>query len=258
MWEIGPDGCDVRLLRARLALDSGYLSRLLRSLEAAGLVVVEPSESDRRVRTARLTPTGAAERKLLDERSDELARSFLEPLSPPNRDRLVAAMREVELLLTAGLVEFRVVDPADAVARRCLREYFAELDRRFESGFDPALSVVSVEHDEFRAPVGLFLVAWLRAEPVGCGALSFHDDEPAVIKRMWIAGSVRGVGIGRRLLAELEHRAAAAGAFAVRLETNKALAEAIALYRSSGYREVGAFNAEPYAHHWFEKQLGTS
>ena len=38
LWEIGPDGCEVRLLRARLALDSGYLSRLLRSLEAAGLV----------------------------------------------------------------------------------------------------------------------------------------------------------------------------------------------------------------------------
>jgi GNAT superfamily N-acetyltransferase len=167
-------------------------------------------------------------------------------------------MREVELLLTAGLVEFTVVDPADRVALRCLREYFAELDRRFEGGFDPALSVVSVEHDEFRPPAGLFVVASLRAEPVGCGALTFHEGEPAYLKRMWIAESLRGLGVGRRLLSELESYAASAGTRAVRLETNKALVEAIALYRSCGYREVAAFNSEPYAHHWFEKQLVTS
>jgi DNA-binding MarR family transcriptional regulator len=141
LWEIGPDGCDVRLLRSRLGLDSGYVSRLLRSLESAGLVVVEPSVSDKRVRRARLTPAGAAERGLLDGRSNELARSFLDPLSAARRDRLVTAMREVELLLTAGLVEIRVADPAEPVAEHCLREYFAELDRRFEDGFDPGSSI---------------------------------------------------------------------------------------------------------------------
>ena len=72
-----------------------------------------PSADDRRVRTARLTPAGRLERTLLDRRSDELARSFLEPLEPGPRDRLVAAMAEVEWLLTAGLVEFGVVDPAE-------------------------------------------------------------------------------------------------------------------------------------------------
>jgi DNA-binding MarR family transcriptional regulator/GNAT superfamily N-acetyltransferase len=254
LWEIGRDGRDVRLLRSRLALDSGYLSRLLRSLESAGLVVVEPSVSDRRVRTVRLTHAGTAERELLDDRSDELARSFLEPLSASRRDRLVAAMREVEVLLTAGLVETKVVDPSEPVAHHCLQEYFAELGSRFDAGFDPGLSI-SAGYDELRPPAGLFLVATLRAAPVGCGALKFHGDEPAELKRMWVAGSVRGLGIGRRLLAELERRAAAGGAHAVRLETNKALVEAIALYRSAGYREVEAFNSEPYAHHWFEKQL---
>ena len=74
LWEIGEEGCDVRLLRARLGVDSGYLSRLLRSLEAAGLAEVVPSEGDRRVRTARLTAEGLAEREVLDRRSDELAR----------------------------------------------------------------------------------------------------------------------------------------------------------------------------------------
>jgi DNA-binding MarR family transcriptional regulator/N-acetylglutamate synthase-like GNAT family acetyltransferase len=254
LWEIGRDGRDVRRLRARLDLDSGYLSRLLRSLEAAGLVRVEPSEEDKRVRTARLTPAGVTEWELLDQRSDELAQSFLEPLGPSQRARLVAAMAEVELLLTATLVELREVDPGAADAQFCLGEYFAELGRRFDSGFDPASDTTAQLH-ELRPPAGVFLVASLRSEPIACGGLKLHGDEPAELKRMWVAESARGMGLGRRLLGELERRAAAAGATAVRLETNRNLTEAIALYRSAGYIEVDAFNDLVYAHHWFEKRL---
>jgi ribosomal protein S18 acetylase RimI-like enzyme len=254
LWEIGDEGADVRSLRARLDLDSGYLSRLLRSLEAADLVAVGPSERDRRVRTARLTPAGSAERAVLDGRSDDLAWSLLEPLDDRQRGRLLAAMGEVERLLTAALVTVDVVDPADAAARHCLGEYVAELDGRFHAGFDPARSISADDH-ELRPPAGLFLVAMLRAEPVGCGALKFHDGSPTEIKRMWVAGSARGLGIGRRLLASLEGEAAARGSEVVRLETNETLTEAIALYRSAGYQEVPAFNDEPYAHHWFEKRL---
>ena len=255
LWEIGVDGCDVRQLRSRLGLDSGYLSRLLRSLEAARLISVDVSEDDRRVRAARLTAVGLAERDLLERRSDDLARSFLEPLSEPRRQRLVAAMAEVERLLTAALVEVNVVDPAKPDAQFCLREYVAELGRRFDGGFDPALSI-SAELGDLRPPAGVFLVASLRAEPVGCGALKFHGNEPTELKRMWVAESARGLGIGRRLLNELEGHAAAGGARVVRLETNENLTEAISLYHSAGYREVAAFNDEPYAHHWFEKRLG--
>lgn len=254
LWEIGEAGCDVRALRARLGLDSGYLSRVLRSLEAAGLATVVPSPSDKRVRTARLTPDGLAERMLLDRRSDRLAVSFLEPLDEEQRGRLVSAMREVERLLTTALVEIAPLDPAHPDAQFCLRSYFAELDRRFETGFDPSLSI-SAEAHELRPPAGLLLVASLRAEPLGCGALKFHDDAPTEIKRMWVAAAARGLGVGRRLLAELEARAAANGARTVRLETNRTLVEAISLYRSAGYVEVAPFNDEPYAHHWFEKQL---
>jgi|SRR5215471_12627260 len=256
LWEIGADGSDVRLLRLRLGLDSGYLSRLLRSLEAAGLVAVAPSEADRRVRTAQLTPAGLAERELLDTRSDELARTFLEPLSESGRERLVAAMAEVERLLTVALVEVDVVDPARPDAQHCLREYVLELGRRFEAGFDPARSI-SAEVEEMRPPAGLFLLATLRGDPVGCGALKLHGHEPAELKRMWVAHEARGLGVGRRLLEQLEQCARDAGAPAVRLETNNALTEAIGLYRSAGYSEVAAFNDEPYAHHWFEKRLGS-
>jgi DNA-binding MarR family transcriptional regulator/N-acetylglutamate synthase-like GNAT family acetyltransferase len=254
LWEIGPEGRDVRSLRAQLDLDSGYLSRLLRSLEAAGLITVGPTASDKRVRIARLTAAGSAERAVLDQRSDELAGSLLAPLNEAQRMRLVAAMADVERLLTAAMVEVAPIDPAHPNARHCLRAYFADLDRRFETGFDPALSIPADE-EEMRPPAGLFLVALLRAEPIGCGALKFHAGKPAEVKRMWVAEPARGLGIGRRLLTELEKHAVAHGAHTLRLETNKSLAEAISLYRSAGFVEVAAFNAEPYAHHWFEKRL---
>jgi DNA-binding MarR family transcriptional regulator len=254
LWEIGAEGCEVRSLRARLELDSGQTSRLLRALEDDELIELSPSPSDRRIRVARLTAGGRAERALLDERSDELARSMLAPLDERHRDELVGAMRTVERLMTAALVELRIVDPAGADARACLRAYLAELDRRAEVPFDPAKGT-SAEPRELRPPAGAFLVAYLRDEPIGCGALKHRPGGPAEIKRMWVAESARGLGIGRRLLEQLERLAGDGGAAAVRLDTNRALVEAIAMYRSSGYREIPRFNTEPFAHHWFEKAL---
>jgi DNA-binding MarR family transcriptional regulator/ribosomal protein S18 acetylase RimI-like enzyme len=254
LWEIGLDGCEVRALRNRLDLDSGHASRLLRSLEQAGMVRVEPSGSDRRIRVASLTRAGRAERRVLDRRSDELAESMLAPLDAERRERLVDAMRTVERLLTSAAVEIRPVDPNHPDARQCFRAYFAELDGRSESGFDPATGI-SAEPHELTPPAGCLLVAYLHAEAVGCGAVKHHPGEPSEIKRMWVLPSARGLGLGRRLLAELEARAAESGAGATRLETNRTLVEAISLYRSAGYREVPAFNDEPFADHWFEKQL---
>jgi DNA-binding MarR family transcriptional regulator/GNAT superfamily N-acetyltransferase len=254
LWEVGVEGCEVRALRSRLELDSGHASRLLRALEADGLVEVVPSAADARVRIARLTAAGLAERDVLDERSDELAESLLAPLGARQRDRLVAAMADVERLLTAAMLEVRPVDPAHPDARACLRSYFAELDRRWPPGFDPADGVTAEPH-ELRPPKGRMLVAYLREEPVGCGAVKHLAGGPSDIKRMWVADSARGLGLGRRLLEALEACARQAGAPAARLETNRVLTEAIALYRSAGYVEVEPFNAEPFAHHWFEKRL---
>lgn len=254
LWEIGEEGCEVRALRSRLGLDSGHASRLLRALEADGLVEVVQGATDRRARSARLTPAGLAEREVLDRRSDELARSFLEPLTPAQRDRLVGAMRDVERLLTAALVEIREVDPSHPDARQCLRSYFAELERRSGTSFDPTTGSTAEPH-EIRPPAGVFLVAYLREAPVGCGALKHFPGGASDLKRMWVAESARGLGIGRRLLAELESRAAGHGSRVVRLETNRVLAEAIALYESAGYAEVPPFNDEPFADGWFEKRL---
>ncbi len=254
LWEIGERGRDVRRLRERLGLDSGYVSRLLRSLEADGLVTVEPQSRDRRVRTVRLTDAGRAERAALDGRSDELAGSLLEPLNPAQRARLVGAMAEVDRLLTAATVTLEAVDPDHPDAEHCLRSYFTELQERFDSGFDPALSLLP-DAGGLRPPHGLFLIARLHGEPVGCAGLKLPRDAPAEIKRMWVAPDARRLGLGRRFLAELEARAAGHGRTVLRLDTNKALGAAISLYHSHGFQEVAAFNDEPYAHHWFEKRI---
>jgi DNA-binding MarR family transcriptional regulator/predicted GNAT family N-acyltransferase len=239
LWEVG-ERSDLRTLRTTLNLDSGYLSRLIGSLQREGLVTIAPG-ADKRVRAVALTEAGRKERAALDERSDALARSLLEPLSGKQRATLVDAMRTVERLLTAGLVDITVEDPASADAQYCLTEYYKELDARFDGGFELAKSLPIDD--------AVFLVARLRGEPVGCGAIKLAES---YLKRMWVSPAARGLGLGRRLLHELEQLSQTDVA---RLETNRNLHEAIALYRSAGYVEVAPFNDEPYAHHWFERRL---
>lgn len=246
LWEIG-DGRDLRSLRTTLGLDSGYLSRLLRSLEADGLVTVRADDADRRVRVARLTAAGKRERRALDRRSDGIAETILAPLSDRQQERLVAAMVEVERLLRAGMVEVEAVDPAHPDAQYCVQAYFADIAALFEDGFS--------RETVLQPEIEVVLLARLADEPIGCVAL--YEPEPGVceMKRMWVHESARGLGVGRRLLVELETLARQRGASSIRLETNRSLTEAIGLYRSAGFEEVPPFNAEPHAHHWFRKQL---
>lgn len=255
LWEVAGDGVEVRTIRERLELDSGYLSRLLRSLEREGLVTVEAAASaDSRVRTVQPTPAGRVERAELDRRSDALAASVLEPLSDGQQARLIEAMGTVMRLLEAGLVQVEPADAASDDAGRCLAAYYDELGRRFPGGFDPGRSLHPGTH-EFAEPTGLFVLARLHGRAIGCGAVLFHDDEPAYVKRMWVDDAVRGMGVGRRILAALEQAARDHGAASVTLETNASLTEAIAMYRASGYVDVEPFNDEVYADHWFEKRL---
>jgi DNA-binding MarR family transcriptional regulator/GNAT superfamily N-acetyltransferase len=255
LFEIGSSGADVRELRARLDLDSGYLSRLLRSLEANGLIAVAPLESDLRSRRAALTAAGLAELEALDQLGDRFAAGTLEPLSEAERARLVAAMAEVERLLNLSFTRISAEDPDGSDAKWCLDQYFEELSERFAEGFDAAKSIPA-DADDLRPPRGAFLVARLDGRPVGCGAVKVAEPGVGSIKRMWVSPQLRGVGVGRRLLQALEAEAAALGITRLRLETNRSLDEAQALYRRNGYREVAAFNDDPYADFWFEKTVG--
>jgi GNAT superfamily N-acetyltransferase len=204
---------------------------------------------------ASVTQRGLAERAELDGRSDELAESILSPLDSSQQSELLAAMRTVERLIAASLVELRIVDPESADAQRSLRAYYAELNRRSPSRhFDPLVGATA-KPDEVRPPNGAFVVAYLRGEPVGCGAVKHLSSGVTDIKRMWFAESARGVGLGRRMLEHLEGLAREHGSTVIHMETSDVLPEAISLYRSAGYVEVPAFNDEPFADHWFSKNL---
>jgi DNA-binding MarR family transcriptional regulator/GNAT superfamily N-acetyltransferase len=252
LYEIGGEGADVRNLRARLELDPGYVSRLLRSLEGQHLVTAQPAANDRRVRRVSLTRKGLREIAELDRRAGALAGSILAPLSAAQRDRLIAATTEVERLMRASAVQIKAEAASSAEARWCIEQYFGEIAGRFDTGFDPA-KTISATSEELTPPAGIFVIARLGGQPIGCGALKVKDRKIGEIKRMWVSPDARGLGLGRRLLETLETRAREFGLRTLRLETNRTLKEAQALYRSCGYLEVEPFNDEPYAHHWFEK-----
>lgn len=254
LWEIGPNGVEVRALRARLGLDSGYVSRMLRSLERQKLVKVSASREDARVRFAHLTRAGLSERAELDRRSDALASRILEPLNQQQRATLLTSMAAIERLIEASLVTFAIEDPQSSDATWCLDQYYAELNVRFPGGFDPARALPLVASD-IRPPRGAFLIARLRGRAIGCGAVTALKGEAAHLRKMWVSPTVRGLGVGRRLLAELERTAAQLGARRVRLDTHRALAEAIAMYRKNGYKRVKRYSGETYADLWFEKRL---
>jgi DNA-binding MarR family transcriptional regulator len=255
LFEIGPKGASVGELRARLNLDSGFVSRSLRALERKGLVATtKRSNGDGRVRIVRLTRAGNAELRRINSLSDDLAQSMLAPLSREQAGRLVGAMAEVDRLLRAASVEMLPADPFSADAQRCLEQYFAEIASRFRGGFDREAGGAAAVQD-FVPPRGCMLLASLFGEPIGCGAIRTFEAGIGEIKRMWISPTVRGLGVGRRLLEELERVARKRKMRAVRLDTNASLSEAIRLYQASGYREIERFNDNPYAQRWFEKAL---
>jgi DNA-binding MarR family transcriptional regulator len=251
LYEIGAQGATPRDVRARLGLDSGYLSRMVRVLERDGLVEQRPNPADRRTKRLCLTRAGRSELGELNRMSDELAASVLAPLTAGERERLLRAQAEVRRLLAVSMIDIAVEDPASGDAKWCLGHYFEELRARFEEGFDPA-TTLPVENRELVPPAGAFLVARLQGQPAGCGGLKASGE----IVRMWVDRAHRGLGLGARLLAALEEQALARGHHTVRLYTNRSLAEGIAMYSARGYAAIDRYNDDPCATNWFEKRLG--
>lgn len=257
LFEIGSEPGTVADLRARLGLDSGHLSRLLRTLEGRDLVALTPDPADRRRRLAGLTDAGHAFFADLEERSEQRARTLLEPLTERQRARLAAALAEADLLVRAATVTLEAVDPMSAPARQAVGAYFAELDRRFPGGFD-AVDQGAKDADLLSPPHGAFVLAVSDGAPVACGGVQTIGegaDAYAEIKRMWVHDDWRGAGLGSRLLRHLEGLARDLGHRVCRLDTNDNLVEAIAMYRRAGYAEIARYNDNPYARHFFEKTL---
>lgn len=257
LFEIGsrPDATmAVRDLRADLDLDSGYLSRILRALEADGLIEVVADTIDARQRSARLTADGRDEWGQLDERSDRLAAAVVGGLAPRHRDRLAVALDEADRLLAAAQATFEVTDPLAGDAREAIARYVDELDRRFSGGFHPG-DAIDADAAALTVPAGRFVLVRVDGRLAGCGGVKVLADGVAEIKRMWVDDAMRGLGLGARLLRTLEEHAVALGCAVVRLDTRRLLSDAVAMYRRAGYRDIPRYNANPYPDMFFEKDL---
>jgi len=253
LFELGAGGTGVRELRERMDLDSGYLSRLLRQLEAEGLISVTPDPADARRRIASLTKRGVAAQQDLDDRSDALAHGLVDALSDRQRVRLAECLDQADRLVRAATVSLDVVDPASERARTAVAAYFRELDETFEGGFD-ATEGAADEHN-LGGETGRFLVAVSSGTVVGCGGLQTLADDIGEIKRMWVHREWRGLGLAGRLLRRLEEESRSLGHRVVRLDTNSSLTDAVQMYRAAGYVEIPRYNDNPYPDHWFEKAL---
>ena len=249
---IGHGRSDVAEIRDYLGLDSGLMSRLLRSLEDEGLVETTTHEDDARRRVATLTRAGRREFAAYEALSNTQAEGFLAQHS--QREALLAAMDLIASALTRERVGLEEMDPRSEAARYCLREYYSELGRRFKQGFDVSLSR-DPDAKDMRRPRGTFIVAMSDTLPIGCVGLKGTDHDYAEIKRLWVAPAARGLRLGRRLMDAAENAARDLGIALLRLDTNSALAEAGQLYRTTGWREIPRFNDDPYPDLFFEKHI---
>ena len=252
LFEIGTAPAPVAELRERLGLDSGYLSRLLRRLEHERLISLTPDPTDRRRRLVELSSAGRERWEELERRSEERASQLIEPLTARQQARLAAALSEADLLVRAATVAFQPVPPTSALAVAAVDRYFAEVAARLD--FDPT-GEADKDARLLAPPTGVFVVAVSDGLPVACGGVQSLGDGVGEIKRMWVSDDWRGAGLGSRLLRDLEARAAALGHGVVRLDTNEALTEAIAMYDRAGYARVERYNDNPFATHFFEKRI---
>ncbi|WP_238365959.1 bifunctional helix-turn-helix transcriptional regulator/GNAT family N-acetyltransferase [Mesobacterium pallidum] len=249
---IGPEGAEVGQLLGALGIDKAQLSRGLQSLEAEGLIMLAADPGDGRRRIARLTEAGKAEVAEYERLSQDFAAEILS--RHPRMSRLLDAMDLIASTLGQERIALAETDPTDPASVHCLGRYYAELAERFAQGFDVNLSR-DPDAADMRAPRGGFLVAWSDGIPLGCVGLKGQGGAVAEVKRLWIAPAARGLGLSHRLMDRIEDMARGLEIATLRLDTNSALHEAVALYRGRGWAEIDRFNDDPYPDHFFEKHL---
>ena len=250
---IGHGKEDVGALRDYLGLDSGLMSRLLRGLEAEGLIETAAAPQDARRRIARLTAAGQAAFAQYEELSDQSAEAVLSRYKQV--DALLEAMDLVATVLGRDRIEIVEADPEDPRIRHCVQAYYDEISEIFGVFFDPQVSG-DPEADSLRAPHGTFLLALSDGLPIGCVALKRQAAGLGEVKRMWVSPAARGLGLAKQLMAEVEAHAKRLGLTTLQLDTNGKLTAALKLYRGDGWTEIARYNDNPYAEHFFEKQLG--
>jgi GNAT superfamily N-acetyltransferase len=144
----------------------------------------------------------------------------------------------------------RLDGPAGQALLSAFTAEIADLYPGWTPDAGPSASVADVA-----PPHGTFLIAYQGDEAVGCGGIKRLSSTTAELKRLYVAPHARNGGGARTLIAALEDAARRAGYQVMRLDTGANQPAALALFRSSGYREIGDYNANPYASYWFEKTL---
>lgn len=246
-------GTDVALIRDRLALDSGLMSRLLRSLEEEGLVITATDPVDRRRRIARLTPAGAAENAAYRDIGHAAAEATLARAGGQTA-ALLQAMDLIATQLLHDVTEIVEADPDTPEALTCLAAYYGLLVEAIPDLPADKLPLPLPDAAAYRPPQGVFLLALSDGMPVGCVSLRPLEGVEAEVKRLWVHPDARGQGLARRLMAALETRARATGYQRLKLDSNSALTDAITLYRRMGWADCAPYTSFP-ADVWMTKPL---
>jgi DNA-binding MarR family transcriptional regulator/predicted GNAT family acetyltransferase len=238
------DGATASTLGRELGLDAGYLSRILHRFEQERLLVRQVSETDRRQSVLALTEAGRAAFAPLDARSREEVGTLLATLPDDAQTEVVAAMARIEALLGARPSrEHRLRDPQPGdigwVVARHAALYAAEygFDARFEALVAKVAGAFLASHDPARER------CWIaERDGVNLGSVFVVrvDDELARLRLLLVEPAARGLGIGKRLVAECIAFARAAGYRRMTLWTNDVLLAARGIYLAAGFRLVAS------------------
>jgi len=246
-WPARGDSPTAAVLAVRLALDEGYLSRVLRGFEQRGLVRKQLSATDGRRKSLALTPRGGREFARLDARSEREVGTLLAQLSVAQQALLVDAMATVHGLLGATPAP----DPAPYLLRppragdlgwvihRHGALYAQEYgyDQRFEA---LVAQIVAGFVERFDAARERCWIAERRGQIVGSVFLVRNTKAVAKLRLLLVEPAARGLGIGMQLIDECLGFARAAGYRKLTLWTQSELAAARHLYLRAGFQRTGA------------------
>jgi len=249
------ESAEVADLRQALAIDAGYLSRILARFQADRLVTRQRSAADGRRQVISLTEQGRAAFATLDARAADEVRALLANLTEEDQSRLVAAMAAIQEVLgqapRADAYLLRPLRPGDigwVVHRHGVR--YAE-EYGWDDSFEALVARIVADYADHRDPQREH--AWLAevdGEPVGCVFCTKKDDQTAQLRLLLVEPRARGMGIGGRLVEECLRFARRAGYREMVLWTNDVLAEARRIYQRAGFQLV-----DEQPHHSFGHDL---
>ena len=150
------------------------------------------------------------------------------------------------------MLQLRAERVDDPLAHALLTEYFA---MRVEGFTDRVYNTVFPDPAKFTPPAGVFLIAELDGDPVGCAGIRMLSPVRAELKHLYVRDSARGRGVGGALVDELERRAVEFGATEMVLDTHDSLEAAARLYARAGYVTIEPYNENPNASNWYGKGL---